>query len=204
MSLVGSIFSFNFDKCFCFMRKKTKKDGQKAAYEKRLMSLQFDMDVKVLPFLSFLPLTDIFPQKNHVSEWSVYIIGKNKRLVVAQDNLHLSDESMLNKKFDSILEGKNGEFFNLVFDMIINGHETQFLMVVNNQLYFANTYTFMNEEKKPIGGILFVRLYSSMDELVPKNHDMIIDVRKSREYARALQVIQETRKSTEMGSVGQS
>ena len=191
MSIIGSILNINIPSCSCFFNKnKEKKD--KEFYEKRLLSLQDNSDIKVLPFLSFLPLTDIFPEKNHVAEWSVYVIGKNKRLVVSQDNLGLSDGNMLNKKFDAVLEGKNGDFFDTIFNMIINGHESQFLMVYKEKLYFANTYSFHNESKAVIGGILFIRLYSSMTELVPKNAELVVNVRKSKEYERALKEVKNT------------
>lgn len=192
MSIIGSIFSFTIPSCSCFFGKANKSKREKDFYERRLLSMQANTDIKVLPFLSFLPLTDIFPEKNHVVDWSVYVIGKNKRLVISQDNLELADQSMLNKKFDTVLEGKNGEFFDTVFQMIISGHETQFLMVVKEKLYFANTYTFKNEEKVSIGGILFVRSYSSMSELIPKNHELAVNVRKSKEYDRALQEIKKS------------
>jgi hypothetical protein len=185
MSIFGSLFSFEISKCNCFINKK-KEHKNKEFYEQRLMCLQKDNEVKVLPFLSFLPLTDIFPKTNHVSEWSVYIIGKNKRLVVSQDNLQLSDVDMLNRKYDSVLEGKNGEFFDTVFDMIINGHESQFILVYQDRMYFANTYSFRNENKVVIGGILFIRLYSSMTELVPRDTSLQINIRASKEYARAI------------------
>lgn len=184
--MINSVFSFNFKNCMCFFNKTRK---QRVFYEKRLLSIQNTIDIKILPFTSFLPLTDIFPKNNHVAEWSVYVIGKNKRLVVAQDNLELSEESMLAKKYDNVINEKNGIFFDTVFEMIISGHESQFLMVVKEKLYFANTYSFLNEDKKAIGGILFVRLYSSMSELVPKHDDKSLSkqsFRKSKEYDRAL------------------
>jgi hypothetical protein len=189
MSIFGSLFSFNFENCSCLFGNKKDKQRQtdRDFYENKLMSLQDNTDIKVLPFLSFLPLTDIFPENNHVAGWSTYVIGKNKRLVVSQDNLQLSDNSMLNKRYDNVLEGKNGEFFDTVFQMIISGHENQFLMVYKEKLYFANTYTFRNEDKLPIGGILFIRLYTSMSELLPKNHSLLVSVRKSKEYERAMQ-----------------
>lgn len=186
MSIIGSVFNFEISKCNCFLNKSKQDKKNKEFYEKRLMSLQKDNDVKVLPFLSFLPLTDIFPKTNHVAEWSVYIIGRNKRLVVSQDNLQLSDIDMLNKKYDSVLEGKNGEFFDTVFEMIIHGHESQFILVYQDRMYFANTYSFRNENKAVIGGILFIRLYSSMTELVPKDTSLQVNVRASKEYERAI------------------
>ena len=163
------------------------------------MSIQESTDIKVLPFLSFLPLTDIFPEQNHVAEWSVFVIGKNKRLVVAQDNLGFCETSMLSKRFDAVLEGKNADFFHTVFEMILCGTESQFLMVYKEMLYFTNTYTFRNEEKTPIGGILFIRLYSSMVELVPKHQEVVVSTRKSKEYERALRVIKEETLSREFG-----
>jgi hypothetical protein len=189
MSIFGSLFSFNFDNCSCLFSKKTKDKNERTFYENKLMSLQENIDIKVLPFLSFLPLTDIFPESNHVAGWSTYVNGKNKRLVVSQDNLQLSDNSMLNKKYDNVLDGKNGEFFDTVFQMIISGHENQFLMVYKEKLYFANCYCFRNEEKAVIGGILFIRLYTSMSELLPKNHTLSVSIRKSKEYERAMKEI---------------
>jgi hypothetical protein len=186
MSIIGTLFSFNIPQCLCFVSEKKQKQKNKDFYEKRLMSLQKDNEVKVLPFLSFLPLNDIFPRTNHVAEWSVYIIGKNKRLVVSQDNLQLSDVDMLNKKYDSVLEGKNGEFFDTVFDMIVNGHESQFILVYQDRMYFANTYSFRNENKEVIGGILFIRLYSSMTELIPRDSEVKVEIRASKEYERAI------------------
>lgn len=189
MSIIGSIFTFENANCKCFTTKNKKekqKEKDKSFYENKLMSLQENTEIKVLPFLSFLPLTDIFPQQNHVAEWSVYVIGKNKRLLVSQDNLELSDVSMLNKKFDVVLEGRNTEFFYTIFDMIIKGHESQFLMIYKDRLYFANTYCFKNENNTIIGGILFIRLYSSMHELVPKDSQLLVNIRKSKEYERAM------------------
>ena len=186
MSIFGGLFSFEIKKCNCFTSEKQNKEKQKQFYEEKLINLQKENQVKVLPFLSFLPLTDIFPATNHVAEWSVYIIGKNKRLVVSQDNLQLSDVDMLNKKYDAVLDGKNGEFFDTVFDMIVNGHESQFILVYHDKMYFANTYSFKNENGSVIGGILFIRLYSSMTELVPKNSHLQVEVRASKEYERAM------------------
>jgi hypothetical protein len=191
MSIVGSLFSFSFDNCSCFFNK-TKK-VEKQVYQEKLTTLPENCDITVLPFMSFLPLTDIFPESSHVDEWSVYIIGKNKRLVVSQDNLKLADKSMLNKRYDHVLEGKNGLFFDTVFQMIIDGHETQFIMMIKDKMYFANTYTFKNENKQNIGGILFIRLYNSMTELTPISTEEAINVRKSQEYQRALQQIQKTK-----------
>lgn len=186
MNIFGGLFTFEIDKCICFSKSKNRhQEKQKKFYEDKLINLQRENHVKVLPFLSFLPLSDIFPATNHVAEWSVYIIGKNKRLVVSQDNLQLSDVDMLNKKYDAVLDGKNGEFFDTVFDMIVNGHETQFILVYQDRMYFANTYSFKNENGTVIGGILFIRLYSSMTELVPK-HNLRVQVRASREYERAM------------------
>ncbi len=189
MSIIGSIFNFKINSCFSF--KNNLKNKTQKYYEDKLLSIQNSTDIKVLPFLSFLPLTDIFPEKNHVADWSVYVIGKNKRLVIAQDNLKFSELSMLNKRYDSVLEGKNADFFQTVFEMIISGTETQFLMVCQERLYFTNTYTFKNENGTPIGGILFIRLYSSMTELIPKDRQLQVSTRKSREYERALEVIKE-------------
>jgi hypothetical protein len=191
MSIVGSLFTFSFDNCSCFFNKRKKVEKQ--VYQEKLTTLPENSDITVLPFMSFLPLTDIFPESSHVDEWSVYIIGKNKRLVVSQDNLKLADKSMLNKRYDHVLEGKNGLFFDTVFQMIIDGHETQFIMMIKDKMYFANTYTFRNEDKKPIGGILFIRLYSSMTELTPISTEEAINVRKSQEYQRALHQIQKTK-----------
>jgi hypothetical protein len=187
MSIVGSLFTFSFDNCSCFFNRRKKVEKQN--YQERLTTLPENCDITVLPFMSFLPLTDIFPNSSHVDEWSVYIIGKNKRLVVSQDNLKLADKSMLNKRYDHVLEGKNGLFFDTVFQMIIDGHETQFIMMIKDKMHFANTYTFRNEDKKPIGGILFIRLYSSMTELVPISNEVTENVRKSQEYQRALNQI---------------
>lgn len=167
MSLINSIFSFTIESCSCFFNKKKKKKRDKSFYENKLVSMGENVDIKVLPPMSFFPLTDIFPQSNFVTDWSVYVIGRNKKLIISQDNLELADTSMLNKRYDHVLNVKNGEFFDTVFQMIMSGHESQFLMVCRKQLYFANTYTFLNSLKKAIGGILFVRLYSSMSELVP-------------------------------------
>ena len=187
MSLIGTLFNFNIPECICFINKeKRKRQKTKEFYEEKLINLQKENNIKVLPFLTFLPLTDIFPATNHVADWSVYIIGKNKRLVVSQDNLQLSDVVMLNKKYDAVLDGKNGEFFDTVFDMIVNGHETQFILVYQDRLYFANTYSFKNENGSVIGGILFIRLYSSMTELVPKNSHLQVIVRASKEHERAV------------------
>ena len=191
MSIVGSLFTFSFDNCSCFFNKRKKVEKQ--VYQEKLTTLPENSDITVLPFMSFLPLTDIFPESSHVDEWSVYIIGKNKRLVISQDNLKLGDKSMLNKRYDSVLEGKNGLFFDTVFQMIIDGHETQFIMMIKDKMHFANTYTFRNEDKKPIGGILFIRLYSSMTELTPISTEEAINVRKSQEYQRALQQVQKVK-----------
>lgn len=192
MSVLGSFLASTRKYCSCFWHKNTDKQ---LFYENKLLTMENNDDIKVLPFLSFLPLTDIFPQNRHVSDWSVYIIGRDKRLVMSQDNLELSEPSMFNKKIDDVISGRNGQFFDTVFDMIVNGHESQFLMVFRGKLYFANTFTFKNSFRKPIGGILFVRLYSPMSDMMPEGSEIVINVRQSKEYERALQ---ELKKATSL------
>ncbi len=55
--------------------------------------------------------SDIFPVADNVSQWSIYIVGKNKQILLSQDNLGLSGDTLLNKKYNEVLRGPNAEFF---------------------------------------------------------------------------------------------
>lgn len=130
-----------------------------------------DTQLKVLPFVTMVELSDIFPAANNVAQWSIYIVGKNKQILLCQDNLGLSGDSLLNQKYNNVLRGPNAEFFDTVFNAIVTGVEKAFLIVQNEKLNFANIYSFRNASGVVTGGVLFVRLYTSMQVEIESMHN---------------------------------
>ena len=150
-----------------------KRKKREDEFTKNLANLT-DTQLKVLPFVTMVELSDIFPAADDVALWSIYIVGKNKQILLSQDNLGLSGDSLLNKKYNDVLRGPNAEFFDTVFNAIITGVEKAFLIVHNEKLNFANIYSFRNASGIVTGGILFVRLYTNMlveVELMQQSHN---------------------------------
>jgi hypothetical protein len=180
-SIIGGLTIFKTLNCFWGGgSKKAKKQ-----FEDKLMSLR-NSDIQVLPFTNgLIPLKNLYPRQNHVEDWTIIQFGNDKSIISFHDKLGLMsipEDSLVNERYDNILNGSTKRFFDTIFDMILSSINSQFLIVFKDKLHFCNTYSYLNEHKQVVGGCIFIRLYSSVDDITDGGYGLVVEPRKSREF----------------------
>jgi len=184
ITLLGSLCG-NFS---CFLGPPQRSRTEKY-YEDKLTNL--DEEISVLPFLTNLDLDDIYPTDHQPEQWSIFIIGKNKKLLLSQDFLGISGhESLVNQDFTFVLRGNRAHFFQTMFSMIMDGVEAQFLFIQNEKLYYASIFCFKNLKKESIGGVIFIRKFTSVKNMLDMDKNTV-PPRKSKEFLRVMKLIRE-------------
>jgi hypothetical protein len=153
----------------CFPKKSKNNDTMSKLYEE---SRKYK--VSILPVSANYQLENLYPITNHVSSWSTFIIGSDKTFILANVNsrtIHLDKSNNIVDTKGTGLPSELFEFFNLVWDKTLKGNQLQFYLVLNERIYFINTYNFKNENNKIIGSILFMREFASLPQEYSNNHN---------------------------------
>jgi hypothetical protein len=138
------------------------KDKEKIDHYPELQNLSFKYNISVLPLFKSFNIDDLHPTTNNVENWITFIIGKDKRYIVANNinylNINISQNEILNKI------GKDGifDFLNPLWDKTLQGRKLQFFMIYQNKTYFVNTYPYYNNVNIIIGASMFIRPFDTM------------------------------------------
>jgi hypothetical protein len=124
-------------------------------------------NIITLPVMTGRDIADLYPPTNHVEDWSILIVGKQKNYILAHLNdLHVPNADCLpNNTGDRFLPKEVNSYFNQVWDKTLAGNELQFYMVMNGKTYFVNTYRFVNRSSETVGAIMFLRQIDLMPNL---------------------------------------
>lgn len=124
-------------------------------------------NIVTLPVMMGRDIADLYPPTNHVEDWSILIIGKNKNYILAHMNdLHIPNTDFLpNNIGDRYLPKEISAYFNQIWDKTLAGNELQFFMVLNGKTYFVNTYRFLNRTAEVVGAVMFLRQTDLMPNL---------------------------------------
>jgi hypothetical protein len=166
MTVISNWFKNTF--CACLYP-----DVEAFKLKQELYNVTKKYKISILPIASGFDLDNLYPLTNHVAAWSTFIVGKDKTYILANcKNLkieNLNTDKLLNHTGEGIIPDEMREFLDPIWDRTLMGNQCQFYMVFNGQTYFANSYPFLNNKKKVIGGILFLRLYETMPDVFLQN-----------------------------------
>ena len=112
ITLCGSIFND------CFFGLKHNRPKLKEQLENELMALSDDT-IQILPFVKgSFELQNLFPDSNHVEDWTHLVLGCDRRVVSFKDTLGFAahGESLPNHRFDDVLKGPYARFFEVCMD----------------------------------------------------------------------------------------
>jgi hypothetical protein len=135
-------------------------------------------NIVTLPVMIGKDIADLYPPTNHVEDWSILIIGKNKNYLLA----HMNDLQIPNVDFlpnnlgDPYLPKEISAYFNQIWAKTLAGHELQFFMVLNSKTYFVNTYRFLNRSSEVVGAIMFLRQIDLMPNLSYNQRSRSLDM----------------------------
>jgi len=174
MALFGSILTISFPYLKCLCGGKDKEDP-KEKYHQQLQNIN---NIKILPFVRGSPIEDLYPNGANTKDWTVLVVGKNKHIIHLKDNLGISKDNITDYKFDNVLTGANVAFFKTLYEMILEGLDSEFLMIKDGFCYLCNVYSLKNAEKEVVGGLVLIRAFETID-------DGRYEIRKSREYPRS-------------------
>ena len=160
MGLISLFETINF-KFNCFCNRKQKKEEEEM--DKNIAFINGKYDINILPIKDTFYLSNLYPITDRVERWSVFIVGNDKTYIhVSQGDFNFPRANELpNRKGNALMSDELIEFFTPIWNQTLNGKQLQFYMSVKERLYFVNSYPFINEQKQVIGGILFVRPFSS-------------------------------------------
>lgn len=189
MNLLGITFCGSlFDGCSCFLGKKDKPMNN-MQLETELLSLS-DETLQVLPFAESFELKNLFPQNNHVEDWTHLVVGCDKRVIFFRDTMGFTAHGQVlnNHRFDDVLKGPYSRFFEVCMNMIMTGCGSSFLLLFKGTVYLATLFSYLNNSKNVIGGAIYIRKLNSIPE-VTKDMQMFVQTRRSTEVVRKNQNI---------------
>jgi hypothetical protein len=127
--------------------------------------------ISILPIQNGFNLENLYPLTDRVHLWNIFIVGKDKTYILAScKNLKIPNvEHLPNKTADGIMPDELKNFFDPIWDKTLQGNQLQFYIVFDGQTYFVNTYPFLNEKKRVIGAIMFLRLFETMPDIYYQN-----------------------------------
>jgi hypothetical protein len=178
---------FHF-KCFrgsSFRRKPKKK------LDKRLHEVDFQSKISILPLTANYDIENMYPITGNVELWNIFIVGNDKRYILANVNdpqtTIPNHDQLLNKQGTNILPDELTKVFDGVWDSTLTGEQLQFYMVWDSKLYLINTYPFLNEKKKVIGAIMFMRAFMNIPAMHSfpgsKIHALGVRIRNSFDFS---------------------
>jgi hypothetical protein len=110
-------------------------------------------------------LDNLYPLTDQVHMWNIFVVGNDKTYILANvcdpEVSITNSEYLLNRKAENILPVKLQEVFNKIWDRTLSGSQLQFYLSFNGRMYFVNTYPILNNNKKVIGAIMFMRKFES-------------------------------------------
>ena len=127
--------------------------------------------ISILPISSGFELENLYPLTDRVEFWNTFVVGKDKTYILANcKNLTIpNSDKLLNNTADGILPDELKDFFDPIWDKTLKGSQLQFYIIFNGQTYFVNTYPFLNNKKRVIGAIMFLRLFDTMPDIYYQN-----------------------------------
>lgn len=179
ITLCGSLF----DGCSCFLGKKDK-PVTNMQLESELLSLT-DETLQVLPFAEGFELNNLFPDNNHVEDWTQLVVGCDKRVIFFRDTMGFAahGQVLTNSRFDDVLKGPHARFFDICMNMILTGSCSSFLLLFKGTVFLATLFSYLNNSKNVIGGAIYIRKLTSIPE-VTKDMQMFVQTRRSTEIVR--------------------
>ncbi len=156
---VGSII--NEVNCFCNIEKRGTEE---------LFKVSKELKLSILPIDKKYELEDLYPLGNHVSQWNVFIIGKNKNYVLSSigdekclmSQLKIKSRELVDTTGSKVLPPEIFKLFNEMWELTLSGKQLQYYIVANTQLYLVNTYVSKNNNNKIIGASLFMRAFEQI------------------------------------------
>jgi hypothetical protein len=145
----------------CFRGSNTRENSDQKLYD---VSRKYK--ISILPITTTYDIENLYPITDHVELWNIFIIGNDKTYILAKvSDPHIqipNYEQLPNKQGKNIIPDELIKVFDSVWDSTLSGAQLQFYLVWNSKLYFMNTYPFLNDKKKVIGAIMFMRAFMSM------------------------------------------
>lgn len=156
--------------CFGFESKKKKR-------LQKLYDVTEKLKISILPISLDFDLDNLYPIHNHVSNWNIFVVGKDKRYIlgnIGNENCLLS-KRYLNVKSEDLVDGFGDSFppelftfFDSVWDITLKGQNLQLYVMIAGKLYLINTYKLTNDKNNVIGACLFMRDFQNADEFFAK------------------------------------
>jgi hypothetical protein len=158
MNIFGSLFTFENINFNCF------KNNEKYHSKKFTQELNKNLiNIQILPLQPNIKINKI-PIGNCINELSTIIISKDNiyiSLKLYGDLCNYIDETkILNKYGTNILNDELNNFFDNVILQTKNNKKIQILFILNNILYFLNTYQLVEDDI--VGFVIFIRPFSSI------------------------------------------
>jgi len=143
--------------------------SKKDKLDKKLYDVTHKCKLSILPITTKYDIENLYPITDHVEHWNIFIVGNDKTYILASVNdphIHIPNyEQLPNKQGKNIIPDELTKVFDSVWDSTLQGNQLQFYLVWDSKLYFMNTYPFLNDKKKVIGAIMFMRAFMSIPEL---------------------------------------
>jgi hypothetical protein len=157
--------SFVFN-CFCTAKESTNADKQSEneTFARSLFNLSEKHNISILPVENTFELENLYPKRNHVEEWTTFVVGKDKTYIVSNPGSmsFANSDNLVNHKGTGFLPSSLEEFLDPIWDRTLGGNDLQFFILYDGKTYFVNTFGFKNRSGNIVGACMFLRLFETI------------------------------------------